>query len=187
MRQPTRWWHGRFWMAGGLVFLVACTASPSGGGGGASPSPSPSPNRPAATPAVPGPAPMISDRPGLPGTGRLIQPAVTPAPGGGPTSYPEGTVFLTGNIEVTIGPGATFTPSHVYLRPGASTTFVNRDTVAHTVAGFGGATDSSGAIAPGGRYTKGWSHPGTWTFHDPAVSGSGVFTVTDVPESGTGH
>lgn len=183
MRHPKAWRFGRFWMAGGFVFLVACSANSPGGGGGAVPTPTPSPFG-AATPSAPGPAPMISNGPGMPGTGRLIQPAVTPAPGGGPTSYPEGTVFLTGDIEVSIGPGASFSPSHVYLRPGATTTFVNRDQVSHAVAGFGGATDSSGAIPPGGRYTKSWAHPGTWTFHDPAVPNSGVFTVTDVPEEG---
>lgn len=183
MRNPKAWRHGRFWLAGGLCFLAACTATSPGGGGGPSPRPTTTPSPfGAATPSVPGPAPLISGAPGMPGNGPMVQPAVTPAPGGGPTSYPEGTNFLTGDLEVSIGPGATFTPRHVYLRPGATTTFVNRDSVAHTVTGFGGATDSSGAIAPGGRYTKSWSHPGTWTFHDPGTPGSGVFTVTDVPE-----
>lgn len=185
MRYPKARWHGRFWLAGGCWLLAACSAASPGGGGGKAPNPTPSPTRPAATPVVPGPAPLISDRPGLPGSGPMVRPAATPAPGGGPTSYPEGTVFLTGNLEVSILPGARFAPSHVYLRPGATTTFVNRDSVAHTVSGFGGATDSSGAIAPGGRYTKSWGHPGTWTFHDPQVPDSGVFTVTDVPASGT--
>lgn len=184
MRHAKACWHGRSWIASGALVLAACTAGSPGGGGGPTPGPSPSHDRPAATPAAPGPAPMISDRPGLPGGGAMVQPAVTPAPGGGPTSYPEGTVFLTGDMEVIIGPGARFTPSHVYLRPGATTTFVNRDTVPHTLAGFGGATDSSGTIPPGGRYTKSWGHPGTWTFRDPGVPGSGVFTVTDVPATG---
>jgi len=183
MRQPKARWHARFWFVGGAMLVAACSATSPGGGGGRAPTPTPSPIG-VATPGVPGPAPLTSGLPGLPGTGRMIQPPVTPAPGGGPTSYPEGTAFLTGNIEVGIGSGGTFTPSHVYLRPGATTTFVNRDTVAHTVSGFNGATDSSGAIPPGGRYTKSWAHPGTWTFRDPTVSSSGVFTVTDVPTSG---
>lgn len=184
MRYLKAWRHARCLKMGGFILATACSAAPPGGGGGATPRPTPTPTAPIATPGVPGPAPLISDRPGLPGAGRMLQPAVTPAPGGGPTSYPEGTVFLTNNIEVSIGPGAVFTPSHVYLRPGATTTFINRDTVPHTVAGFGGATDSSGAVPPGGRYTKSWAHPGTWTFHDPQIPNSGVFTVTDVPGSG---
>lgn len=183
MRDLKAWRHARYWFVGGALVAGACSATSPGGGGGSPPTPSPSPFG-AATPGAPGPAPMTSGLPGLPGNGPMVQPRVSPAPGGGPTSYPQGTLFLTGNIEVAIGPGATFMPSRVYLRPGATTTFVNRDSVAHTVSGFNGATDSSGAIPPGGRYTKSWAHPGTWTFHDPGVSGSGVFTVTDVPESG---
>lgn len=182
MRHPIAWHYASFWSVGAALAVAACTATSPGGGGGASPPPSPTPSPiGAATPGVPGP--MTSGMPGLPGPGPMVQPNVTPAPGGGPTSYPEGTVFLTGDIEIALGPGATFTPSHVYLRPGATTTFVNRDSVPHTVAGFNGATDSSGEIPPGGRHTKSWAHPGTWTFHDPGVANSGVFTVTDVPES----
>jgi sugar lactone lactonase YvrE len=94
---------------------------------------------------------------------------------------PPNTVFHTGPHIVTIGPGGVFTPSHVYVRPGASTRFVNRDTRAHTVTGFGGATSDSGPIPPGGSYTHGWRHPGTWTFHDRLTANAPVFTVTDVP------
>jgi plastocyanin len=127
------------------------------------------------TPAYPGPAFTAS-------AVTLVQPRATPAPGGGPTSYPLGTVFATGKVKVTIGPGGRFTPDHVYLRPGTVTEIVNADTVPHTFVGFNGATDASGPIPPGGSTSHQWEHPGTWTFHDTLIPNAPVFTVTDVPE-----
>lgn len=96
--------------------------------------------------------------------------------------YPPGTVFRTGTLEVTIGPGGRFTPDIVYLRPGTTTVITNRDSVPHTFTGFGGATDDSGPIQPGGKTTHTWTHPGRWTFHDTLTPNAPAFTVVDVPE-----
>lgn len=168
-------------IAAGVVLFGCGAPSPGGGGGGPSPMPSASTApKPIMTPSIPGP-PFISGVPGQAGTGPLIQPKATPAPGGGPTSYPEGTVFATGRVTVSILPGGRFSPDHVYLRPGTVTTIVNRDRVAHTFDGFNGATATSGPIAPGGSSDHQWEHPGTWTFHDSTIANSPVFTVTDVP------
>jgi plastocyanin len=94
---------------------------------------------------------------------------------------PPGTVYLTGLNTVTIGAGGVFTPAHIWVRPGASTRFVNVDSQPHTVTGFGGATSNSGPLDPGGSYTHGWVHPGTWTFHDTLTLDPPTFSVTDVP------
>lgn len=121
----------------------------------------------------------VSAAPGMAGSGDLVQPYSSPAPGGGSTAYPAGTVFATGTVRVTIGPGGVVTPAHVYLRPNTTTIITNQDTVTRSFVGFGGATDVLGPIAPGESFTKGWHYPGTWAFRDA----SGVtFTVTDVPE-----
>jgi plastocyanin len=90
--------------------------------------------------------------------------------------------FVTGTITVEIGPGGKFTPDRVYLRPGATTIIVNRDSVPHTFVGFGGATSASGPIPPGGTFTHNWIHPGTWTFHDTLTPNAPTFTATTVPE-----
>lgn len=114
-------------------------------------------------------------------TGSLICPSATPAPGGGTTCYPAGTVFVTGNVRITVGKGGVFTPNHVYIRPGATTTIVNIDTITHTFDGFNGATFRSGPIPPGGSITKSWIHPGTWYFHSSTVPNPPTFALTDVP------
>jgi plastocyanin len=94
---------------------------------------------------------------------------------------PPGTIFQTGVHVVTIGPGGVFTPSRVWVRPGASTRFVNTDARPHTVVGFGGATSRSGPLAPGATYTHHWRHPGTWTFHDTLTPDAPAFTLVDIP------
>lgn len=45
--------------------------------------------------------------------------------------------------------GGVFSPDHLGVRPGARTRFVNRDSVPHTVTGFGGATSNSGPLSSG--------------------------------------
>lgn len=98
-----------------------------------------------------------------------------------PLKAPAGTVFQTGETTVAIGPGGVFSPDHLWVRPGARTRFINRDRVPHTVTGFGGATSNSGPLAPGGVYTHGWRHPGTWTFHDTRTPNAPTFYLTDMP------
>ncbi len=137
---------------------------------------SPAPSSPTPTPVkTPTPTPTPTSSTGL------ICPSATPAPGGGTTCYPAGTVFVTGNVRVTVGKGGVFTPNHVYIRPGATTTIVNIDTSPHTFTGFNGATYNSGPIPPGGSITKSWTHPGTWYFHDILTSNPPTFALTDVP------
>ena len=98
-----------------------------------------------------------------------------------PIAPPPGTVFETGVHMVTIGPGGVFTPSRVWVRPGATTRFVNADTRPHTVYGFGGATSRSGILAPGDTYSHHWRHPGTWTFHCSLTPNAPTFYLTDIP------
>lgn len=143
----------------------------------ASPAPTPTPLR---TP-TPTPSPFRTPNPTPAPSGTLICPSATPAPGGGTTCYPAGTVFVTGNVRITVGKGGVFTPSHVYIRPGATTTIVNVDTAPHTFTGFNGATYNSGPIPPGGSITKSWIHPGTWYFHDILTANPPTFALTDVP------
>ena len=111
----------------------------------------------------------------------MIQPQATPAPGGGPTSYPLGTVFAKGNVNVYIVQGGRFEPPHIYLRPGTTTTIINHDRMPHRFDGFNGATAHNHPIPPGGEITKQWIHPGSWTFHDSLLKNAPVLTVTDVP------
>jgi hypothetical protein len=134
------------------------------GGAVTTPTPTPVP-KPAATP-MPTPTP--------------IKPAPTPTPKP-PIGVPPGTVFVTGRNVVTIGPGGVYTPSHVFVRPGASTQFINKDTKPHSVTGFGGATSNSGPLPPGGSYVHTWIHPGTWTFHDVLTPNPPTFFLTDIP------
>lgn len=103
----------------------------------------------------------------------------TPKPGG--PIAPPGIVYQTGLHDVIVGPGGSFTPARVYVRPGATTRFINRDSKPHTVTGFGGATSNSGPLRPGGSYLHNWQHPGTWTFHDALTPNGPVFTLIDVP------
>lgn len=105
----------------------------------------------------------------------------TPNPGINPLASPPIT-FVTGTINVAIGPGGTFTPNTVYLRPGATTIIINRDSRPHTFVGFGGATSASGPIAPGETFSHNWIHPGTWTFHDTLTPNAPTFTAITIPE-----
>jgi len=130
---------------------------------GAVPAPTPTPVKPPAPTPTPVPKPV---------------PTPTPKP---PVGVPPGTVFVTGRNVVTIGPGGVYTPSHVFVRPNASTQFINKDTKPHTVTGFGGATSNSGPLAPGGSYVHVWTHPGTWTFHDVLTPNPPTFSLTDIP------
>ncbi|MNX50271.1 hypothetical protein D3C86_808910 [compost metagenome] len=132
--------------------------------------------------APPRALPHLSAMPGEAGSGSLVQPLATPAPGGRTTAYPDGTVFSTGTVRVTIEPGGVVSPAHVYLRPNTTTVITNRDTVTRSFVGFGGATDVLGPIAPGQSFTKGWHYPGTWSFRDTSTPNTPTFTVTDVPE-----
>jgi sugar lactone lactonase YvrE len=141
-------------------------------GGATTPTPTPVP-KPTATPVKPTPTPFKP-------TPTPFKPVPTPTPKP-PVGVPPGTVFQTGTATVTIGPGGVYTPSHVFVRPGATSHFVNIDTKPHTVTGFGGATSNSGPIPPGGSYNHNWIHPGTWTFHDVLTPNPPTFSLTDVP------
>ncbi|MDB5096589.1 MAG: Serine/threonine-protein kinase PknD [Cyanobacteria bacterium RYN_339] len=122
--------------------------------------------------------------PPAPGPVPVPKPTPTPVPKPTPTPVPKpptGQVFQTGTATVTIGPGGVYTPSHVFVRPGAVSHFVNIDNKPHTVTGFGGATSNSGPLPPGGSYNHSWIHPGTWTFHDTLTPNPPTFSLTDVP------
>lgn len=155
------------------------------------PTPTPEPS-PTSTP-TPAPSPTHSATPhpssapvtvgvGLPGTGALVCPPISPASGGGTTCYPGGTNFATGNVVVHIGAGGVYTPSHIYVRPGATTTFMNTDKQPHNLVGVGGGNVyNSGTIQPGASVTRSWSLVGTWQFHDTMVKNGATFQATDVP------
>ncbi|MBO9540884.1 hypothetical protein J7643_09860 [bacterium] len=165
--------RGRCWRGLSLSLLLVAVA----GCAAAQPGDVRSPEK-----APPRVLPHLSAMPGEAGSGPLVQPQVLPAPGGRSTAYPAGTVFATGTVRVTIGPGGVVTPAHIYLRPNTTTIITNQDSVTRTFVGFGGATDVLGPIAPGESFTKGWHYPGTWSFRDASTPNAPTFTVTDVPE-----
>jgi plastocyanin len=81
------------------------------------------------------------------------------------------------NIAVTIN-GYAFSPSDITVKQGATVTWTNQDSVAHTVTGNNGGP-SSQQIPHGGTYSYTFNTVGTFAYHcsiHPDMTG--IITVT---------
>lgn len=67
-------------------------------------------------------------------------------------------------VTATITNGA-ITPSQISVGVGSTVTWMNNDTIAHSVVADGGAFNS-GTIAPGGQFSFMFSTAGTFAYHD---------------------
>src|SRR5204862_4891763 len=65
-------------------------------------------------------------------------------------------------VSATIVSGG-YAPNPINISVGSSVTWMNNDTVAHSVVADGGSF-SSGAIAPGGQYRYAFPSAGTFTY-----------------------
>jgi plastocyanin len=87
-------------------------------------------------------------------------------------------------VGATIESGG-FTPSQITVPTGASVTWTNGDSVAHTVVAGDPAFDS-GPIPPGGTFSQMFPSAGTFTYHDganPDMVGVVMVTTSTSPPS----
>lgn len=133
--------------------------------------------------ATPTPTPQPSFTPTPEPSPSLECPDATPAPGGGPICYPPGTNIAQVTVKVKLGSGGTFTPDHIYVRPGTVVTWTNADVLPHSVVGLDKASFNSGAIAGGASYSHTFTNAGTWSAHDGLGRGNPpTFQSTVVPK-----
>jgi plastocyanin len=79
-----------------------------------------------------------------------------------PSASPSGTLSA-GVASVSISNFA-FSPVELAIKRGATVTWTNADSVAHTVTSDTGAFDS-GALEPGSTFIFTFSMPGTYSYH----------------------
>jgi plastocyanin len=80
-------------------------------------------------------------------------------------------------VSATIVSGG-FNPNPINISVGSTVTWMNNDTVAHTVVADNGAF-SSGTIEPGGRYSYLFPSAGTFPYHDASNANmAGVVNVS---------
>ena len=74
---------------------------------------------------------------------------------------------------------AGFQPAQLQVKVGATVTWTNKDTVAHTVTSDTASVFDSGAITAGATFQFTFSQAGTFTYHSTSDSGwTGTVTVT---------
>jgi plastocyanin len=98
-----------------------------------------------------------------------------PSPTPAPATPPLGTPVTIPMGASTLGDRA-FSPGQVSVDAGATVTWVNSDTVAHTSTADGNGW-SSGALAPGQQFSTTFTTPGTFRYHcaiHPGMVGSVV-------------
>lgn len=101
-------------------------------------------------------------------------PTPTPAPVTAPTGDPATSVTIPRGAE-TLGNRA-FNPNPLDVAVGASVTWTNTDTVAHTSTSDTRAWDS-GSVAPGAKFSVTFQNAGTFQYHC-AIHPGMVGTVT---------
>src|SRR5262245_21492208 len=88
------------------------------------------------------------------------------------------------NVTATITNG-TVSPNVINVSVGSTVTWMNRETIAHSIVADGGAF-SSGSIAPNGQFSYRFPAAGTFPYHDPSSAGvSGTVNVS-APSGGGG-
>jgi len=92
-----------------------------------------------------------------PSTPAAPSPSPTPNPGG-----PSSSVTIPSGAEV-LGNRA-YAPDNVTVTVGATVTWTNTDTVAHTSTADAGAWNS-GTVAPGGQFSRVFETAGTFAYH----------------------
>ena len=111
-----------------------------------------------ATPPAPTPKPVVTPTP---------QPTPTPTPPPAPT-------------EVTVDiKNYNFNPSPITVKVGTKVTWINGDSVGHTVTSDTDGLLSSGTLSNGGKYSFTFTTPGTTNYHcvpHPNMKGTVVVT-----------
>lgn len=101
-------------------------------------------------------------------------PVASPAGGGTPSaSAPAG-----GSVQAVTIKGFAFDPASISVTVGATVTWTNEDSTAHTVTFDSGGVDS-GQLAAGATYSRTFDAPGTFAYHcaiHPSMTGT--VTVT---------
>lgn len=86
----------------------------------------------------------------------------TPSPSPAPSPGPSSSVTIPSGAEV-LGNRA-YAPDDVTVAVGATVTWTNTDTVAHTSTADAGAWNS-GIVAPGGQFSRVFETAGTFAYH----------------------
>jgi plastocyanin len=77
-----------------------------------------------------------------------------------------------------------FQPASIAVPAGGTVTWINRDTVAHTVTADDGSFNSPRIAGSGGMFERAFSEPGTYKYHcTPHPSMKGEVVVTPAPAS----
>jgi plastocyanin len=94
------------------------------------------------------------------GTDATMMPAPQPVPSSTAPAPATSSSSVTVNIK-----GFAFTPSTTTIKQGTKVTWVNNDSVAHTVTSDSGNLLNSGTIAPGKSFSFTFTNPGTTSYH----------------------
>lgn len=96
---------------------------------------------------------------GCGGSSYSSMPAPTPTPSPSPTGTPVSIVMGASTLTTTA-----YAPNPVTVAVGGTVTWTNNDSTAHTSTSNGGAWNS-GAIAPGGTFSRTFSTAGSFPYH----------------------